>query len=144
MPHAPNYDSGLYEGNNATNIFSLSSFNRKIASIIIQPVPEQKSEYQHKTTEVLQRVNQEADKSDVKGIPTFQSTRKHTDTSPEDLIQKWHIIFAQADHILKKTPQKIICSAILPLSHQYRTDRKFNQNILSGKVYIDKMNGKCK
>ena len=43
MPQVTDYDSGLDGGNSATNIFSLSGFNRTIASIRIQPVSEDKS-----------------------------------------------------------------------------------------------------
>ena len=56
------------------NIFSLSGFNRTIVSIRIQPVPEDKSMEDHKTTELLQSVKKEAGKYEVKDITTFQST----------------------------------------------------------------------
>ena len=48
MPQVTDYDSGLDGGNTVINMFSLSDFNRKIASIIIQPVPEDKSMEDHK------------------------------------------------------------------------------------------------
>ena len=58
MPQVTDYDSGLDGGNTVINMFSLSDFNRKIASIIIQPVPEDKSMEDHKTNELLQRINE--------------------------------------------------------------------------------------
>ena len=72
MPQVPDHDSGLYRRNTATNIFSLSDFNRTIDSMIIQLVPEESSTEEHNTAELLQRVNKEAGKSYGKYIPTFK------------------------------------------------------------------------
>ena len=82
IPQAPDYDSVLDGGNNATNIFSLYGFNRTISSTIIQPVPEDKSTEDHKNTELLQYVNEESGKYNVKDSPNFKSKEWHTDTSP--------------------------------------------------------------
>ena len=71
----------------------------------------------------LERPNIGSGDSDVKEIPTFQSTGRHTDTTPEDLSQRWHISIAQAIKTLKHTTQKFLRSAILPLSRRYRADR---------------------
>ena len=73
MPQAPDYDSGLDGENTASNIFSLYGFNRTISSTIIQPVPEDKSTEDHKNTELLQYVNEESGKYNVKDSPNFKS-----------------------------------------------------------------------
>ena len=82
--------------------------------------------------------------SDVKEIPTFQSTGRHTDTTPEDLSQRWHISIAQAIKTLKNTTQKFLRSAILPLSRRYRADRMFDRKTLVGRWSTDTMDGRCK
>ena len=73
MPQAPDYDSGLDGENTASNIFSLYGFNRTIASTRIQHVPKENSTEDHKNTELLQYVNEESGKSDVKDITSFKS-----------------------------------------------------------------------
>eukprot|EP00957_Ditylum_brightwellii_P047756 3627903-Ditylum_brightwellii.AAC.1 len=50
---------------------------------------------------------------------TFQSTDRNTDVSPEDLSEQWHISVNQAMETLRKTTQKFLRSAILPLARRY-------------------------
>ena len=82
--------------------------------------------------------------SDIPTIPTFQSSERHTDISPEDLSKRWHIYIPQAIHTLKNTTQKFIQSATLPLSCRYRADCMFERKTLSGKWSTDTIDGRCK
>ena len=66
-------------------------------------------------------------------MPNFQSTGIHTDTSPEDLSQRWHIRVYQDIKTLKRTTHKFLRSAILPLSQRYWSDQMFDQKTLAGK-----------
>ena len=83
--------------------------------------------------ETLQIPNKGSGQSGIKEMPTFQGTGRHTDTSPEDLSQRWHISVSQSIKKLKHTTHKFLRSAILPLSRRYRSDRIFDQKTLSGK-----------
>ena len=114
-----------YENEPGDSIFSLSKMTRSIASIKMQL----ETEYGEK----LLRPNNGSDQSDVKEVPTFQSEGRHTDTSPEDLSQRWHISVAQATKTLKRTTQKFLRSAVLPLSRRYRSDRMFDHKTLAGR-----------
>ena len=121
-------------------IFSLSRLTQFIASM--------KSLQGNKTSlgsdNKLMRPNKGSGKSDVKETPTFQSKSRHTDVSPEDLSQRWHISVAQAAKTIKCTTQKFLRSAILPLSRRYRSDRMFDHKTLAGRWSTDTMDGRIK
>ena len=51
--------------------------------------------------------------------PTFQSSERHSDVSPESLSEKWCISLETAQKILYKTTQRFLHSAILPLGRRY-------------------------
>jgi hypothetical protein len=76
---------------------------------------------------------------------TFVSQKRHSQVSPEQLMERWNIGLSQARKTLQVTTQKGVQSAILPLSRRYRTDRMFNQRKLRGqKFYTDTLFGKFK
>ena len=75
---------------------------------------------------------------------TFHSKNRHSDVTPEDLSERWFISPAQAAMTLKKTTQKFMRSALLPLSRRYRADRMFYRKTLSGHWSTDTMDGKTK
>jgi len=116
------------------SIFNLSKMTRSIASMKMQLEDGAK----------LLRPNESPGESDVKEIPTFQSKGRHTDTSPEDLSQRWHISVAQAAKTLQRTTQKFLRSAVLPLSRRYRSDRMFDHKTLAGRWSTDTMDGRIK
>ena len=66
-------------------------------------------------------------------MPNFQSTGRHTETSPEDLSQRCHISVSHDIKKLKHTTLKLLRSAILPLSPRYWSDRMFYRKTLAGK-----------
>eukprot|EP00957_Ditylum_brightwellii_P132013 10065712-Ditylum_brightwellii.AAC.1 len=75
---------------------------------------------------------------------TFQSTDWHTDVSPEDLSKQWHISVNWAMKMLRKTTQKFLRSAILPLPRRYHMDQVFTRKTLQGQWAADTMDIRCK
>ena len=74
----------------------------------------------------------------------FQSSKRHTDVSPEDLSERWFISIKTAKETLKRTTQRFLRSALLPLSRRYRADRMFEMKRLTGKWSTDTIDGRTK
>ena len=55
----------------------------------------------------------------------FISSEQHSNTTPEDLSERWIISVAQAKLTLKATTQCIKISLVTPLSRRYRGYRMF-------------------
>ena len=93
---------GCYEdANSCTPLFSISNVTRSIASMQMLPEPSDtnkvSSNVNKDTGELsanLLRPNGSISQSDLKEIATFQSEGMHTDTSLEDLCQRWCISVA--------------------------------------------------
>ncbi len=118
------------------SIFDLNKINRKIASMkVTQSMPAQKK---------LERSNIDPGSSDVPLINTFQSSARHTDVSPQELRERWGISIATATNTLKKSKQKFLRSADLPLSRRYRADRVFSRKTLSGDWSTGTMDSRVK
>ena len=83
-------------------------------------------------------------KTDIQIVNTFQSSDRHSDVTPQDLNQRWCIIIPTTIKTLKKTTQRFLRSAVLPLSRRYRTDRVFDRKTLSGTWSTDTMDGRSK
>ena len=120
------------------NVFDLNFMTRTIASM--KTISEDSGSGQ-----MLQK-NEEIDTgtSDVPIINTFQSSERHSDVTPQNLSERWGISIAQATKTLKKTTQRFLRSAILPLSRRYRADRIFSRKTLRGEWSTDTMDGRCK
>jgi hypothetical protein len=84
------------------------------------------------------------DEEDIKKPPTFQSTKRHANVSAQDLSERWCISLRQAAETLKRTTQRLIRSAILPLGRRYRADRMFFRPQLKGDWFTDTMDGRVK
>ena len=82
--------------------------------------------------------------SDVPPTSSFHSSSRHSDVSPEALSEKWCISLKAASNTLKKTTQRFLRSAVLPLSRRYRTDMMFERKTLRGQWSTDTMDGRCK
>lgn len=119
-------------------IFSLESVNRAIASM---KVVEDRDEI-HETLARDESIDPGT--SDVPELNTFQSSQRHTDVSPADLSERWSISIATAIQTLKKTTQRFLRSAVLPLSRRYRADRVFQRKTLAGRWSTDTMDGRSK
>ena len=83
-------------------------------------------------------------RGDVPTVNTFQSSDRHSDVSPQSLSERWSISIPTVALTLKKTTQRFLRSAILPLGRRYRTDRVFTRKTLSGDWSTDTMDGRCK
>ena len=82
--------------------------------------------------------------TDVPNTNTFHSSNRHSDISPEALSERWCISLKAATNTLKKTTQRFLRSAVLPLSRRYRTDMMFERKTLRGQWSTDTMDGRCK
>ena len=72
----------------------------------------------------------------------FQSSARHTSVSPEDLSEHWFISLKTAKETLRRTTQRFLRSALLPLSRRYRADRMFQMKRLRGKWSTDTVDGR--
>lgn len=74
---------------------------------------------------------------DVPAAKTFHSKERHSDVSPENLSERWGISLHAAKETLKRTTQRILRSAVLPLARRYRADRMFKKKRLDGEWSSD-------
>ena len=74
---------------------------------------------------------------------TFLSSKRHTNTTPEDLSEVWNISVGQAKLTLENTTQHHVRSAIMPLSRRYRVDRMFSPKRILGEMASDTMDPRC-
>ena len=66
---------------------------------------------------------EQADTINEIGLPrTFLSSKRHSSTTLEDLIERWGLSLSQATLTLKATTQKLVRSAVMPLTRRYRGD----------------------
>ena len=109
-------------GDNIYNetIFDLSSTQRRISGMKLTD------------TRTLQRTELDSGTTDVPTPSTFQSNERHSDVSAEQLSERWGISLKSTQATLKKTTQRFLRSAVLPLSRRYRTDRMFERKTLKG------------
>ena len=116
-------------GEHENLVFSIDQMNRRISSL--------------KTLE-LGKPSFDPGESDVAARHTFQSSDRHTDVTAQDLSERWGISILTAAKTLKKTTQKFLRSAVLPLSRRYRTDRVFSRKTLQGDWSTDTMDARSK
>ena len=110
-------------------MFNIDQMNRRISGL--------------KTLELV-KPSFDPGKSDVPFTHAFQSSDRHTYVTAQDLSERWGISFPTATKTLKKTTQKFLRSAILPLSRRYRTDRVFSRKTILGDWSTDTMDVRCK
>jgi hypothetical protein len=111
--------------------FCLESINREIASMkmVVQ------EESTRAETPLTRYESIDPGISDVVPVVnTFQSSDRHSDVTPNDLSERWGISIATATKTLKKTTQKFLRSAVLPLARRYRADRVFVRKTLAGEL----------
>ena len=118
-----------------SNIFDLNQIQRKISSMKMKPVLEES---------LIRDKSINSGTSDTPSLPTFESSDRHTDVTPQQLSQRWGISTKTASKTLKKTTQKFLRCAILPLSRRYRADRVFSRKTLQGDWSTDTMDGRCR
>jgi hypothetical protein len=76
---------------------------------------------------------------DIQAPYTFLSSDRHSNTTPEDLSERWGLSVAQAALTLKATTRHLLRSALMPLARRYRADRMFQPNRLQGTWATDTM-----
>ena len=120
-------------GSGDGSIFSLTAMQRRICGMSTL------------SEKPLER-NEEIDtgKTDVPITHTFVSSDRHSDVSPQQLSERWGIGLKAAKETLRKTTQRFLRSAVLPLSRRYRTDMMFERKTLRGQWSTDTMDGRCK
>jgi len=79
---------------------------------------------------------------DVPAARTFESKERHTLVNPEDLSEQWSIGLGQAKETLKRTTQRIVRLAVMPLARRYRADRIFEKRRLRGEWFTDTLDGR--
>ena len=70
--------------------------------------------------------------NDIPLPSVFQSSKRHTDVSPEDLSERWFISLNTTKETLKRTTQRFLRSTLLPLARRYRADRMYEAKRLTG------------
>ena len=65
------------------------------------------------------------DPANIKVQNTFLSSERHTNTTAEDLSERWSISVEQVALTLKLTTQRLKRSDLIPISRRYRADRMF-------------------
>ena len=63
---------------------------------------------------------------------TFVSKELHTSITAAELSERWLIRLSQDNDTLKKTAQRIVRSAVLPLGRRYKADRNYELPRLPG------------
>ena len=86
----------------------------------------------------------ELSSTDLPLTSTFQSSSRNTDVSPEDISERFFITIKTAKETLKRTTQKFLRSALLPLSRSYRADRMYSYKRLSGERSTDTIDGRTR
>ena len=79
--------------------------------------------------------------SDIPTPNTFISGERKSDVTAESLAEKWLIGLDTAKQTLEHTTQRLIRSAILPLSRRYKADRIFQLPRLQGTWFSDTVDG---
>ena len=110
-------------------VFSFNQINRKISSLKILE---------------LGKPSIDPGKSDVQITHTFQSSDRHLYVTAQDLSERWGISISTSTNTSKKTTQKFLRSAVLPLSRRYRMDRVLTRKNLQGDWYTDTIDARCK
>ena len=85
-----------------------------------------------KVAESNLKKNLDIGSNDIPLPSVFQSSKRHTDVSPEDLSERWFISLNTAKEILKRTTQRFLRSAFLPLCRCYHADRMYKAKRLDG------------
>jgi Reverse transcriptase (RNA-dependent DNA polymerase) len=81
---------------------------------------------------------------DLPNARGFQSSKRHSAVTAEDLSNLWGIGLDTAKKTLAATTQRGVRSAELPLSRRYRTDRHYRKPLLHGRFYCDTLFGRHK
>jgi len=104
-----------------TELFDIINFNSRLASSV----------------RVTPRMVAAVMPSDQPTPNTFASGSRKTDISAASLAERWCIGLETAKKTLKNTTQRMLRSALLPLSRRYKADRIFRLPRLGGEWFTD-------
>ena len=90
------------------------------------------------------KIKGEYDPNDLPSRNTLISHNRHAKIDASTLAHNFGIGLKQAYATIKVTTQKAVRSAILPISWQYRADRMYQIQRLTGKLATDTLYGSCK
>ena len=62
---------------------------------------------------------------DIPSARTFQSRERHSGITLADISERWYVGLSQANTTLNATTQRLVRSALLPLSVRYQADRMY-------------------
>lgn len=74
---------------------------------------------------------------------SYQSSKRHSDVSTDDLSNEWFISFAQTTKT-KNTTQNYSISALLPLFRRYRVNHVYFNKTLTGEWSTDTIDDRTK
>ena len=131
-------DQDAIDDNDERSIFSLTDIHRRICSMKIWPAKKSPAKSLARNEDI------DTGATDVPQPHTFSSSDRHTDISAEQLSERWGIGIKTARETLRKTTQRFLRSAVLPLSRRYRADMMFERKTLRGQWSTDTMDGRCK
>ena len=80
--------------------------------------------------------------NDIPYPRTFVSKERHTSITAAELSEQWLIGLRQATDTLKKTTQRIVRSAVLPLGRRYKADRIYELSRLPREWFTDTIHGR--
>ena len=75
---------------------------------------------------------------------TFISEKRHSQTTPEYLSERWVISLDKSALTLKATTRNLVILVIMRLEIRYRVDRMFMVNGLKCEMATDTLDGRCK
>ena len=143
-------------------IFDTQQFNeRLVASVRIianqAMIAESKEEQRKRTVaKLISATNKKPDQEDdtapeapidpatIKVQNTFFLSERHTNTTSEDLSERWSISVAQVALTLKATTQRLRRSALMPLRRRYRAYRMFGVKRLNCMMETDTLDARVK
>ena len=80
-------------------------------------------------------------RQDITSARTFQSRECHSGITPADISEQWYVGLSQANTTLNATTQRLVRSALLPLSRRYQADYMYERLHIRGTIYTDTMGG---
>ena len=96
-----------------------------------------------KTTQQVSFADEQVDiMQDFSMSRTFLSKNRHSNTTAEDLSERWGLSISQAALTLKSTTQKLNRYSIMPLARRYRAAQVFGVCRIHGTMSTDTMDSR--
>ena len=119
-------------------IYDVNSFNSSLISSV-------RIDHDYKSKNGISSIKSigPLSEDEMNSPPTYISTERHSDISPEDLSERWQLSIAQAKLTLGATTQRLSRSAVMPIARRYRVDRMFGVRRLRCNISTDTMDARC-